>query len=189
MDTYQYTGGLAKITASRLTAVDSNHFATAELWVNTNGTWDQSWVEEGLHIGHRFSDSGTALAWFYAEQDLTGTLAGYKETETSLSVSLGTSYNAKISYNGGNKWAFYRDGAFIANSTTNHANGTGQLQAGAESTADGNTITGTAETFQKRGSDNVSWSYHWPGSGVQNNNPPVTASWINVDDAVRFSQN
>lgn len=175
-----YTGGLAYITETRISNLgSSDDFVTAELWV-VDSAANLKWVEQGIISGR----GGTAR-WFWA--DSCG-LGSFSVHYPSLSISAGATYATKISYNSGGKWAVYRDGNFVNNSSTCHGSTADLMQAGTESTHNSNVVSGTATTLQKRGSDNTTWSYNW-GSAVISADSPVTASWITQYASVQFSEN
>lgn len=173
-----YTGAIAYIKTSQLVTPSPNtDFATSELWVCTQITPCAQWVESGVIHGVSPVDPDPPLSWFWAEQNRIGQ---FIEHYAGLpGFSFGTTYAVKISYNGGDKFAVYRDGAFLANSTPQQPLPASVLQAGTENTRDGNLVSGSASCLQKRHSDNTSWSYLWSGATILETNPPLTsAGWI-----------
>jgi len=163
-----YTGGLAYITATRLSS-GSSHFATAELWVCGPNIWGDcnTWVESGLTVGIRQNSSATALTGFWAEQPGGGCAGGmYAEhyPASLSSASLGAAYATKISFNGGFRFAVYRNGSFIDNSVACFDVPVARMFAGTETDDTSSKSTGSATNLQKRNSDNATWSYNWGGS-------------------------
>lgn len=179
-----YAGGLSNVKASRLTVPSgASNFATSELWIGTNnwtgGSSGQSWVEEGIE-----RNEAGQLYWFWAEQSPQTPFARHV---TSLAVSLDTVYEAKSTYNNGNKYAVYRNGSFVSNTTTTHALYTHYFSSGTESTSNSNQITGTATGFQKKGASGT-WSFNWGGATIRQD-APVIASWITQYASMSFSEN
>ena len=193
-----YTGGLASINASRLTFSGGGTFSTTEMWVCDPqlfaGSDCNTWVEAGHTIGTRSVGSDTSLTGFWAEQDGGGcNNALYVEHYPSSisSVTLGASYNYKISFNGSFRFAVYRNGSFVDNSAACHDTPMSAMMTGLESNATGNQITATSSNLQKRNSDNTTWSYNWGGS-VRENIPaggPEHSSWITPDASIQYGQN
>ncbi|HYZ78259.1 MAG TPA: hypothetical protein VE596_12885 [Gaiellaceae bacterium] len=164
-----YTGGFVNITTTRLTNnATPSDIVTSELWI-IDERLTPKFVEEGAITGRNGS-----RRWFWADQCSP---SSYSFHDTSLGFALGTQYGTKISYNGGGKWAVYRNGGFVNNSATCHGSTAQEMQAGGESTSNANVLTGDGNNLQKRGSDNVSWSYNWGGADVFGN-APMTASWV-----------
>jgi hypothetical protein len=91
----------------------------------------------------------------------------------------------KISYNNGSKWAFYLDGAFIANSTACHTDATSEISAGAETTDRTATIAAQADTLQKRNDQGV-WNYDWPGS-LRVEDAPCSSTWLSGQQYQAFT--
>lgn len=179
-----YSGGLANVRATRLTVPSSATFATAEIWISTNsrdcGSIGESWVEEGIQR----PTGGGALKWFWGEKSPSGM---YMHHDTTFTPTLGTTYEAKISYNNGNKYAVYRNGTFVGNTATQHSLYTNCFETGVESTHNSNRITGTNNGYQKRGATGT-WSANWGGAGPLIT-PPVTATSSNWGSNVSYSQN
>lgn len=178
-----YAGGLSNVRVTRLTVPAAGSFATAEFWVSTNSkscsSIGQSWVENGIEAneqGQRY--------WFWAEKSPT---YGFSRHPLAFTPSLGTTYESKITYNNGNKYAVYRNGTFLSNTLAAHALYTNCFESGTESTYNGNQITGTNNGFQKKGASG-NWSFNWGGAAIFSN-PPVTASSTDPKSTVSYSQN
>ena len=185
-----YTGALAHINAYRLSqGFDATRlgFTVDALWICTNGNaYCSFWVEEGWRIGARNGSSNTALTWYYAQDP--GANGFYSEHFPGLPISLGTSYATKMSYNGASRFAFYRDGAWLANSYPGHPLPTEDIQVGIETTSSSAVNSGDAMYFQKRGANNSTWSYNWPGS-LLDYDPPLWVGWYIQNQAIQYSEN
>jgi hypothetical protein len=174
-----YDGGISAITTNRLTNnATPSDFITSELWAIDSSPSPFAFVEAGAITGY-----GGSRRWFWAERcpDGSGSLHS-----TGLAFSLGTTYNAKISYNSGGKYANYRDGAFVANSATCHNSTLVNLETGSETSANNNVSSGTDDGLQKRSASLGTWSYNWGGSTITQE-APETASWIVQYGSLRFS--
>jgi hypothetical protein len=171
-----YTGVLADITATRMTTVTSSDWVMANLWLITDEV-DSGWIENGIIRGY-----GGGVRWFAAEQCPRNRGAQVYNQDP---VSLGTTYESKISFNV-NSWAMYRNGQFLANSSTCHNIYVDFAEAGGESTHTSNTLTGTNARLQKRGGG--TWSSNWGGSWIVTESN-MTASWITTWASVRYAQN
>jgi hypothetical protein len=153
-----------------------------------------TWVEAGMTIGCREGSSGTGLTWFWAEWQEQG--AGcdqmyHEHYNANWTVNLGTQYADKISYNGGYKWAIYKDGVWLANSAPCHQNTTDLMEAGGEISNSGSQVTATSTNLKKRGADGVTWTNNWGGSHRYATGPfdnPST-KWLIVDQAIQYVAN
>ena len=170
-----YTGGLAALRASSFGLGSGSPFVVAPVWVLTSSS---EWVEQGLG-----RDPSHGLHWYWAE---SSNCAGYQEHFPGLSTSYSTSYNSKISYNNGGKWAVYRNGSFVANSSTCHNSTVYHAATGIEASVSGDTGSGSSVSLQKRGSDGVTWSYNWGGATLLQSS--ASASWISQYASLNWSK-
>lgn len=190
-----YTGGVAFLYAIQLTPVSPIHFSQQEMWVCTDGAvgapCQSSFVETGWKVGMRFNgDPGTKLNWFWAARVTSppAGCAGYWETfyDRLPQPVLGQTIAAKISFNGGNKWAVYRDGAWGYNAICQKGTTTYRMSVGGETSYDLASISGTATSLQKRSTDNQTWSYNWTGSTTQTMAPFSQVYWQGSYSYLRF---
>lgn len=174
-----YDGVISGITTSRLTNNASpSDFITSELWAIDG--FPLIFVEEGAITG-----MGGTRRWFWAERCPNGSGSVHYP---SLGFSLGTKYTVKISYNGGGKYAVYRDGAFVNNSSTCHASSLFAAETGSETSANNNVSSGTDEGLQKRSASLGTWSSNWGGSTITQE-APETARWLVTYASLSFSAN
>lgn len=172
-----YTGGLSSLTASSFSQSAGSDHVVGTIWVLTSAS---EFVEQGIGL-----DQQNGLHWYWAELSNCGS-GTYQEHITALSVSYNTAYNSKISYNTGGKWAVYRNGSFVSNSTTCHSTTVHSASTGLEASLSGDTGSGTSASLQKRGSDGVTWSYNWGGATLQQTN--ASASWITQYASLNWSK-
>jgi hypothetical protein len=164
--TGDYTGAIANVKASNFAVVSGGLFVTQEMWVGTNNDpkacCGLRWVEIGLQRNY-----AAAPEFFWAEGNpVSGTCSPTYLEHTVSTATLGTTYTGKIAYSGQNRWAVYLNGTYLAQtapcmSLTPYSH---WMAAGLESTDNGNVVNGWSWAFQKRASDNSTWSYNWGGA-------------------------
>jgi hypothetical protein len=166
-----YTGGMAYLNASRLSVTNPNAaWVNHEMWVTTNSNPNAyEWAEAGLTHGV-VAGVNHGRSYFWAEQNTAGSYAEH----FVQNISLGTTYIAKISYSGSGSWGIYLNGSRVGGTSSNHGSVSGLLQTGGELITDNAQLTATSTNLQKRGSDNSTWSYDWPGSIIQSG---IQAGW------------
>lgn len=164
-----YDGAIAYLTATRLTtSAPASRFVDHEMWVNTDSA---AWVEAGLTHG-AINGVNHGRAFFWAEQNTVGSYAEH----FVQTISLGTTYIAKISYSGSGRWGVYLNGTNLGASSANHSATTFDLQTGAELEANDDIVSGTMGSLQKRAASAGTWSYNWPSTNFVQNSP-ATAGW------------
>jgi len=171
-----YDGVRANLRVTRIgLSTNSNNFINADLWVLPDAT---NWVEQGAN---RKDDA--PFRWFWAE----GCGTTYAEHYPAVSTFVNSTYESKISWNV-NSWAIYRDGAFLANSSTCHFYEIYQAHTGTESELSNNVITGTSTVLEKRAASNKVWSSNWGGATLRQD-PPTSVSWTTLYGGISFSLN
>ena len=113
------------------------------MWIGTGGN---EWVEAGLTHGV-IAGVNHGRAFFWAEQNSVGTYAEH----FVQTISLNTSYTAKISHSGSGSWGVYLNGTNVGGSSHNHGTSANLLQTGAEAITNDALLTGTSTSLQKRG--------------------------------------
>lgn len=172
-----YDGVLANLRVTRIAvSTESGNFINADLWVLPDAT---SWVEQGATRGQ-----GEPYRWFWAEYCAGGF---YQEQYPGVSTFVNSTYESKISWNV-NTWAFYRDGAFIGNSSSCHFYEIDEAQTGTESVLSNNVISGTSTGLKKRAASNQVWSFNWGGATLRQDSP-MSISWTALYGDVSFSLN
>jgi hypothetical protein len=156
-----YTGGIAYLTASRLSVPNINTArANHEMWVAMNNDPNfGTWVEEGIKDG--LGPDGPRLTIFWEEHNTAGqTAAIYPQA-----ASLNTTYIAKISYSGSSSWGVYLNGNGVGGTSHNQPCCAGGFETGTEITSGSATVSG-----------NSTWSNNW-GAGSFTQNAPASAGW------------
>jgi hypothetical protein len=177
-----YDGVRTNITTTRLQNNGQPSDAiTSEVWLIDSLSQNGSWVESGAVTGY-----GGTRRWYWAEECVGG---GFQFHAVGLSFSLGTTYEAKISWNTGGKYAVYRNGSFIQNTQTCHTTPMVEGEAGSESFTNTNIVSGTAASLAKRGASSGSWSSNWGGATIVQDHPPMSSSWITQYAKVQYSEN
>jgi hypothetical protein len=188
-DTAQ-TGAIAYLQCSRLWAGNYPdyyfNFITQDMWLTTayNGS---DWIEAGIYHGS-FGGSYYGRVFFWGEMTLSGQFSKHKD----VNIALYTNYIDKIMYLPGNQsWGIYRDGVNIGATAIAQHNGVANiLDTGLESEDPYVPIASCTSTgLQKRATNNVSWSYDWPGYLSPLNDPPATGDWTSYASSMWTSIN
>lgn len=164
----------------------ATRIAASEMWVKTDSQGAKAgWVETGATVGMG-QDGNTNLRWFYAELRCSNLFTCNIEYYPTYSVTLGTQYHAKISWNAGNNtWAAYRNGTPIGNSS--YATifpwmrcCSKRIQGGIETTDENAIAYDQQSNLEWKGLSNDGWYHYWWGDRLSIGLTPPRAgvSWL-----------
>ncbi|MGH2922395.1 MAG: hypothetical protein ACRDKU_10050, partial [Gaiellaceae bacterium] len=110
-------GGSSYMWVNPFTYTENCYAAmNSSIWVTTNWSYNDYWVEQGI-INGSVGSGCPGLGWYWAD---SRPCCGYDYHASSLGVSLGTTYQVKITLTPGtNNWGLYRDGAYFTSSVNN----------------------------------------------------------------------
>jgi len=146
------------------------NFVNQEMWVGTDGTATDSWVEVGMTIGYDNSGAGmTKVRYFWADQRPAG---GYHEYNiTTVPAYYGNTRRLEVKGTGRATWKVYIDGTLVGTSTSNPDPSEG-ADAGEEATYNTAQTYAKFSNFQYYGWDKKFHS--WTDKPVVVVNPPLS---------------
>jgi hypothetical protein len=150
----------------------TSNFVTEEMWLATDGSTGNYWVEAGMAYGY---PKGATRYWFWADKR-PGT-GGYHEHDLTISANLNTTYGNDITWAGNNSWQITRNGTLLGTSTSNPGPSIYE-QAGEEMIDDAAQAAATHDnlTYQDTSGN---WHSGWSGAGIYQDQPPY-AAWTNA---------
>jgi hypothetical protein len=183
LNTTQYHGGIAYIQTNRLSVPDpSSEIATSEMWMASDDSLDlYLFTEEGATVGP-INGVNHGFTWFWAEVRPN---KGYDEHYPGISISYSSTYIAKITWSGNDTWGIYKDGNWIANSTSQPCCAR-SMAAGLESGDSAGHAGGYVSGLQKK-STSDQWSYNWYGNLAAD--LPAAAVWGTQYASMYYSMN
>jgi len=144
------------------------------MWQGTNNDTEanSNWVEIGGRTGE---PNGSSRYVFWADER-SGGYNQHFPSGSQYAVSLNTTYNAEMAYDGSNKWEVDWNGYVVGYSTSNPPNGK-FLQAGTEALDNGDRTVGTDSSLYYL---DTTYQVHfgWSGASIWDYGGLTTSSWV-----------